>query len=619
MSVKHSSLASTNGIHSIDAAVVENTGSFSTFTAFPNKSVFDTSDVGKIVLQHDPIKRYVMTNYSPPTFAPFGATGPTGATGATGADVSLQINELSIPRRINGTTQNTYLARCVTEPPFGVVMNNVALATQNTVAFQAAINYGITNRTKITIPEGTLFINGPLFTGNATSSYSGLIIEGAGDGTGPISPGTMIQCDNDTVFTGSMLQLRGISGCQIRNLAFYPNQKADVAIQQIHAPGDTSVTRNITYENVLMYNGLKSCYNLGNLTSPLDTGDCLATTFNKCIFGTQSFEHPTDQCLVYIKAQNTYNTTFNNCRWYVGFGATAKYGILATGGTFIVNGGLVENMTETAIGVITATGSLAAGCQINGLQATDMPCLLWIDNSSAAFKAVFPVQTIGCVHYQNPTVPTIHSVMYNASGRTLYTDIGSSFSSGIQALGTAKAHLLGTHLEATPENGFLANATNVKDDTIAYGTWDVQGEILKSTFAEKLTVFTTGTVTASNSQILATIPLQTNGGRALQIYSSVFEIDVLLSLFATSSIQGRIHGQQHMSVTYDGVGVPTSHIVGACNSTLAFSSDVNMPTYSGIEVTGSIGNFIVTINKISGSNNCNYTLLTSNIRDQQMP
>jgi len=85
MSKQHSSLASTNGIHSIDAAVVENTGSFSSFTAFPNKLSFDSTDVGKIVLQHDLNKRYVMTSYSPPIFAPFGEIGPQGPIGASGS------------------------------------------------------------------------------------------------------------------------------------------------------------------------------------------------------------------------------------------------------------------------------------------------------------------------------------------------------------------------------------------------------------------------------------------------------------------------------------------------------------------------------------------------------
>ena len=70
MSFKHSLLTTTNGIHSIDAAVLANTGSFSGFTAFPNKSSFDSTDVGKIVLQQDTGERYVMTSFSPiPLFA----------------------------------------------------------------------------------------------------------------------------------------------------------------------------------------------------------------------------------------------------------------------------------------------------------------------------------------------------------------------------------------------------------------------------------------------------------------------------------------------------------------------------------------------------------------------
>jgi hypothetical protein len=53
MSIKHSLITVDKGIHSIDAAIIANTGSFATFTTFPNKTSFDSSDVGKVVLQQD--------------------------------------------------------------------------------------------------------------------------------------------------------------------------------------------------------------------------------------------------------------------------------------------------------------------------------------------------------------------------------------------------------------------------------------------------------------------------------------------------------------------------------------------------------------------------------------
>jgi hypothetical protein len=68
---KHSALIQGDGIHSVDAAIVSNSGSFASFTAFPNNSNFSSTDVGKIVLDQATGDRYTCLNVTSPTAAIF--------------------------------------------------------------------------------------------------------------------------------------------------------------------------------------------------------------------------------------------------------------------------------------------------------------------------------------------------------------------------------------------------------------------------------------------------------------------------------------------------------------------------------------------------------------------
>ena len=201
MSKQHSSLASTNGIHSIDAAVVANTGSFSSFTAFPNKSSFDSTDVGKIVLQQDTKERYQMISALPPLFTLINQ-GPR-----PGARLVHRTN-------VSGTkTQGTHLALSLDMFCTPTLYDNTTM-TANVNGFSAALEeLRVNGGGKLIVPPGQWHFNGSPMCSN----WSHITIEGEGYDTSLLT----VHGLTNTIFLDANSGASEVDYCRIRQLTIY--------------------------------------------------------------------------------------------------------------------------------------------------------------------------------------------------------------------------------------------------------------------------------------------------------------------------------------------------------------------------------------------------------------
>lgn len=198
----------------------------------------------------------------------------------------------------------------------------------------------------------------------------------------------------------AIMEVRNSHYGAIRNVAFYGNAKARQGLWIRHVAGDPGIVQMFEIEKCWFADGQNYNVLIGEEDGGSNAGDCGPLLFRQCYFQPSNTAPPTTIAHVRQRAQDTFGTSFQSCR-FTAQGGTPTKGFSIQGGTAHFYGTLGEIFDDALFYIDAAAGIPIASIGAWGIefQGGSMGQLLRTNTAgagaAAALRATVLSQVMG--------------------------------------------------------------------------------------------------------------------------------------------------------------------------------------------------------------------------------